>query len=166
MSHLNAPCHIYMRHVTYEWVMQDTIESCHIWIHLDKASYIWMRQAKYVWVMSNMSNMNRTCYRCLILHLWLRHTSAFGSLLRGGGIHYEHAPDNLPVSWIYTIPYLVQLITASQAEFRSEFDDQESCSNFFLSKQIFQQSCKTMNKSNINQFAQWEKQPYHRLAKG
>ena len=70
MSQINAPCHIYMRHVTYEWVMQDAIESCHIWMHLDKASYIWMRQVKYVWVMSNMPNMNRTCHRCLILHLW------------------------------------------------------------------------------------------------
>ena len=56
----------------------------------------------------------------------MRHTAAFGSLLRGGGIHYEHAPDNLPVSWIYTIPYLVQLNTASQAEFRSEFDQGQS----------------------------------------
>jgi len=31
MSHMNESCHIWMSHVTYEWVMSHMNESCHIW---------------------------------------------------------------------------------------------------------------------------------------
>jgi len=56
MSHINEPCHISMSHVTYEGVMSYMNESCHIW----------MSHVTYEWV---MSHMNESC------HIWMSHVT-------------------------------------------------------------------------------------------
>ena len=51
---MNESCHIWMSHVTYEWVMSHMNESCHIW----------MSHVTYEWVMSHMNeslHMNESC---------------------------------------------------------------------------------------------------------
>jgi len=55
MSHMNESCHIWMSHVTYEWVMSHMNESCHIWMrHATYHVYV------YVYVTEVMSHMNVT----------------------------------------------------------------------------------------------------------
>jgi len=61
MSHMNESCHIWMSHVTYEWVMSHMNESCHIWMshHMKESCHIWMSHVTYEWV---MSHMNEPCH--------------------------------------------------------------------------------------------------------
>ena len=59
---MNESCHMWMSHVTYEWVMSYMNESCHIWMshgtcewvmsHIAASCHIWMCQVTYQWVMS------------------------------------------------------------------------------------------------------------------
>jgi len=53
---MNESCHIWMSHVTYEWVMWYMNESCHIWMSHVTVTYEWV-----------MSHMNESCY------IWMRH---------------------------------------------------------------------------------------------
>jgi len=39
VTHMNESCHIWMSHVTYEWVMSHMNESCHIW--MSHVTYEW-----------------------------------------------------------------------------------------------------------------------------
>jgi len=73
MSHMTGSCHICMSHVTYEWVMSPVNESCHIW----------MSHVTYEWV---TSHMNESCHlKWVTLHtslpqrlsLSLTHTTSF-----------------------------------------------------------------------------------------
>jgi len=64
VSQMNESFHIWMSHVTYEWVMSHMNESCHIWMsrvtyewvisHMNEACHIWMSHVTYEWVMSHM----------------------------------------------------------------------------------------------------------------
>jgi len=68
---MNESCHIWMSHVTYEWVMLHMNESCHIW----------MSHVTYEWVMSNMNEsltyLSLICaMTCAMTHsyvTWLTH---------------------------------------------------------------------------------------------
>ena len=65
--YMNASCHIWMRHVTYECVMSHMNASCHIW----------MRHVTYECVMSHMNASCHTLksvitYECVMSH---RHES-------------------------------------------------------------------------------------------
>jgi len=65
---MNESCHIWMSHVTYEWVMSHMNESCLIWVshvtyewvmsHMNESCLIWMSHVSYEWV---MSHMNESC---------------------------------------------------------------------------------------------------------
>jgi len=92
---MNESCHIWMSHVTYEWVVPHMNESCHIWMshvtyewvmsHMNKSHHIWMSHVTYEWVVSHMneschiwmspityewvmSHMNESC------HIWMSHS--------------------------------------------------------------------------------------------
>ena len=66
---MNGSCHIWMSHVTYEWVMSYMNESCHIcmshttyeWVMsiMNESCHIWMSHTTYEWV---MSHMNESCH--------------------------------------------------------------------------------------------------------
>ena len=76
MSQMNESCHIQMSHVTYEWVMSRMNESCRIWIShvaykwvvscMNESCHMCMRHAIYGWV---MSHMNAPCY------IWMSHVT-------------------------------------------------------------------------------------------
>ena len=63
MSHINVSCHVWMSHVTYEWVMSHMIESCHIQMvymnertqivmsHMNEPYHIWMIHVTYEWAL-------------------------------------------------------------------------------------------------------------------
>jgi len=75
MSHVNESCHMWMSHVTCEWVMSHVNESCHMWMshvtHLNKASCVWC--ITYVWV---MSHVEESC------HMWMGHVTCEWAMLQ------------------------------------------------------------------------------------
>jgi len=72
-SDVNESWHIWMSHVTYEWVMSRMNEPCHVWMshatskwvmsRMNESCHIWMSHVTYEWV---MSRMNESC------HIWMR----------------------------------------------------------------------------------------------
>ena len=84
MSRMNESCHVCMSHVTYEWVVY---EACHIWwIHvtcMNKSCHIGMSHVPYEWVMSHiwMSHVpykwvvNEPCHVYTSRHLWISHVT-------------------------------------------------------------------------------------------
>ena len=66
MLHMNESCHMWMSHVTYEWVMSRMNESCQIW----------MSHVTYKWVMS---------------HLWMSHVTHTNQLfhIRISHVRYD-----------------------------------------------------------------------------
>ena len=66
----NESWHMWMSHITYEWVIAHIIESCHLWmshgIHRNEPFHIWMNHVTCVWLwlsVSAYSNSNRQ-------HIW------------------------------------------------------------------------------------------------
>jgi len=76
MSHMNESCHTWMSHVTYEWVMPHINEPCHAWMshvtyewvmsHMNESCHTWMSHMTYEWV---MPHMNESC------HTWMSHVT-------------------------------------------------------------------------------------------
>jgi len=92
MSHMNESCHIWMSHVTYEWVMSHMNESCHIWMshvtyewvmsHMNAACHIWMSQQHlkviYVTCVCCTRVMMHVTYEWVMnasCHTWMRHVT-------------------------------------------------------------------------------------------
>jgi len=72
MSHMNESCPIWMSHVSHEWVMSHTNDSCFIF-HGNESCPIWMSHVPYAWVMSHMpviSHGNEWCPMS-ISHEWV-----------------------------------------------------------------------------------------------
>jgi len=84
MSRMNEACHIWMRHVTYEWGMLHMNEACYIWmrhvtyewgmLHMNEACYIWMRHVTYEWGMLHMNeacciSLNNVTYEWVVLRM-------------------------------------------------------------------------------------------------
>ena len=69
---MNESCHIWMSHVTYEWVMSHMNESCHIWTshvpfewvmsQMNESCHIWTSHVTYEWVMSHMNESRHGTY--------------------------------------------------------------------------------------------------------
>jgi len=73
ISRINESCHTWMSHVTYEWVMSHMNESCHMWLS----------HVTYDWVTSHM-NSHVTQFYCTYTfefgqymnesrHIWMSH---------------------------------------------------------------------------------------------
>ena len=64
---MNKPVYIWMRHVTYEWVMSYMNGSCE-WVlaNINEPCDIWKSHVTYEWV---VSHMNETC------RIWMRHVT-------------------------------------------------------------------------------------------
>jgi len=69
---VNESCHMWMSHVTCEWVMSHVNESCHMWMshvtcewvmsYMNESRHIWMSHVTYGWV---MSHMYESCHVCI-----------------------------------------------------------------------------------------------------
>jgi len=89
-SRMNESCHIWMSHVTDEWVMS------HIWMshvtyewvtsHMNESCHMWMSPVTYEWVMSHMNEachiwMSHVTYECVMSHVnESRHTRSHVTL--------------------------------------------------------------------------------------
>ena len=90
MSHVNEPCHIRIRYVTYEWVISLTNEPCNIWVshithkqvmsHVNGSRHMWMSHSSWTHfsICSNLndthiSHMNESCYIWLLWMLKCAH---------------------------------------------------------------------------------------------
>jgi len=82
MSHMNESCHMWMSHVTCEWVMSHVNESCHIW----------MSHVTYGWV---MSHMNESC------HTWRSHVS---------WMSLNESPSNVNEWMCHPLMQIIQLV--------------------------------------------------------
>jgi len=87
MSHLNASCHMWMSHVTCEWVMSHVNASCHVWMSYVTCEWV-MSHATCDWVMSHSKFVSRLCYVRSVsscewgmshvnetCHTWMRHVT-------------------------------------------------------------------------------------------
>ena len=64
VARVNESCHVWVSHVTYEWVMSRVSESCHVWVS----------HVTYEWV---VSRMNESCLTCLYSFSQTSHSSFF-----------------------------------------------------------------------------------------
>jgi len=81
---MNESCHIWMSHVTYEWVMSHMHKSCHTCInrvscecvvsHMNESCPIWLSHATQEWVTSYMYEgrhirMSHVVYEWIVPHI-------------------------------------------------------------------------------------------------
>ena len=98
MSHVNESCHMWMSHVTREWVMSHVNESCHMWmshvIYEGVASH--MHASWLIWL-SHVSSWL----------IWLSHVSSW--LIWLSHVTYECVMSRTNV--LRTRPYVTQHVT-------------------------------------------------------
>jgi len=76
MSHVTA-YHVWMSHVTYEWVTSHVNESCHVW--MGHVTHDWVMSHTYInsqvrlecWDYNGMSHMNESCWMSHVTHEWV-----------------------------------------------------------------------------------------------
>jgi len=73
MSHMNEPCHIWMRHVTSKCVMSHMNEPCRIWmthVAYEWVIHTWMSRVKHINQSSSFTHVT-----CVMSHTWMRHAT-------------------------------------------------------------------------------------------
>jgi len=82
LSHMNESCHIWMNHVQYEWVMSHMNESYHAWMSHVPYTREWSTNPKGVAIVTYeqvMSHMNESCHIWVMSHIndscciWMGH---------------------------------------------------------------------------------------------
>jgi len=85
MSRINKSCHVWIGHVTYEWVMSRMNESHHTWTshvthervmsHMNESCHTWTSHVTHERVMSHI-NAKHGCgmsHIHVLYHIWVRH---------------------------------------------------------------------------------------------
>jgi len=111
--HIRESCHVWMSHVTYEWVMSSMIEGCHVCmshVTYEWVTHVWMShvtyrvQMRHTW-MSHVPHVNEPC------HAWTSHVTYLHKILAGLNVisHHEHLIKFLKISALFLFGILIQV---------------------------------------------------------